>query len=109
VGTGDVSTELKKEFKNLGYSYGYYEDLNAHNQFIEIQLENGIIGLVLFLILLGYMIYIAVSQGNLVYGLFILMMIIFFSFETMLNRLAGVTFFPLFAFLLYYLKNPQKT
>ena len=109
VGTGDVSSELKKEFKSLGYSYGYYEDLNAHNQFIEILLENGIIGLVLFLILLGYMIYIAISQGNLIYGLFILMMIIFFFFETVLNRIAGVTFFPLFAFLLIYLKSPQKT
>ncbi len=109
VGTGDVSSELKKEFKSQGYSYGYYENLNAHNQFIEIQLENGIIGLVLFLILLGYMIYIAVSQGNLIYGLFVIMMIVFFFFESVLNRLAGVTFFPLFAFLLYYMKGPQKT
>jgi O-antigen ligase len=100
VGTGDASEELKKEFKNRGYTEGYYDNLNAHNQFLEILLENGIIGLLIFLSLLGYTFYIAISERNLLLGLFILMMLVFFMFETILNRLAGITFFPLFAFLL---------
>jgi len=105
----DASAELKKEFKKKGYTYGYYNDLNAHNQFLEVLLENGLIGLVIFLGILGYMIFIAVSERNLVYGLFILMILIFFSFESALNRLAGITFFSLFSFLLIHIKSPGKT
>jgi O-antigen ligase len=102
VGTGDASNELKKEFTSNGYVDGFYENLNVHNQYFEILLENGIIGLAIFLSLLGFMIYIAIKQRNLIYGAFILIMMISFVFETVLNRLAGITFFPLFAFLLYY-------
>jgi len=108
VGTGDASTELKKEFKNLGYNYGYYNDLNAHNQYLEVLLENGLIGLVIFLFVLGYMLFIAVSEKNLLYGLFILMILISFSFESVLNRLAGITFFSLFSFLLVHIKPSMK-
>jgi O-antigen ligase len=108
VGTGDATDELKKEFMRRGYVDGYYDNLNAHNQYIEILLENGIIGLALFLGILGYMIFIAISEQNLIYGLYILMMMIFFFFESNLNRLAGVAFFPLFSFLLIYLRPPHK-
>jgi len=105
VGTGDASDELKKEFKNRGYINGFYDNLNAHNQFLEVLLENGLIGIILFLTILGYMSYIAISQKNILSGLFIIMMFIFFMFETVLNRLAGITFFALFSFLLIHVKS----
>ena len=60
------------------------------------------IGFSIFLSILGFMIYIAIKEKNLLYGLFILMMFVFFMFESILNRLAGVSFFSLF--LLYYYK-----
>ncbi len=104
VGTGDASEELKKEFKKRGYVDGYYDNLNAHNQFLEILLENGIVGILIFLSLISYMVYSAISERNLLLGLFIIMMVVFFTFETVLNRLAGITFFPVFAFLLAYYK-----
>lgn len=109
VGTGDASEELKKEFKRRGYFEGYYDTLNAHNQYLEILLENGMIGLLIFLSILGYMIFIAVSEQNLIYGLYILIMVIFFFFETVLNRLAGITFFPLFSFLLLHVRYSKTT
>lgn len=104
VGTGDASIELKREFINRGYVNGFYDNLNAHNQFLEILLENGLIGLILFLALLVYMSYLAISQQNLLSGLFITMMVIFFMFESVLNRLAGITFFPMFSFLLLHVR-----
>jgi O-antigen ligase len=108
VGTGDASKELKREFKNRGYVNGFYDNLNAHNQFLEILLENGLIGLLLFSTILVYMSYIAISQQNLLSGLFIIMMVIFFMFETVLNRLAGITFFPMFSFLLLHIMHSKK-
>ncbi len=109
VGTGDASSELKKEFLKRGYIEGYYDNMNSHNQYIEILLESGIIGLIIFLSFQIYMIYIAISDRNLIYGLFIVMSIVFFSFETILNRLAGITFYPFFSFFLIYLEDKKKS
>jgi hypothetical protein len=105
VGIGDSCDELKKEFKNSGYTEGYYENLNAHNQYLEVLLGSGIIGFSIFISILGLMSYIAFRDRNLIYGLFILMMLIFFMFESILNRIAGVTFFSLFSFLLLHLQS----
>jgi len=105
VGTGDASGELKEEFLNRGYKDGYYDNMNSHNQFIEILIENGIIGLLIFLAIIGYISYIGITEQNILLGLFLIMMIVFFMFETLLNRLSGVTFFPLFTFLLLHYKQ----
>ena len=107
VGIGDVRTELTLEYEQIGEEKMAQERLNAHNQFLEVLLENGIIGLTLFVTIFGVMIYIAFAEKNLLYGLFIIIMLGFFMFETILYRLAGVSFFSLFSFLLLHV-NTQK-
>jgi len=103
VGTGDIQTELNKEYERTGDKNILPENnLNAHNQFLEILLENGLIGLLIFLSVFGIMFYIAISEKNLLYIIFLIIIFISFLFETMLNRLAGVSFFSLFSFLLIY-------
>jgi O-antigen ligase len=102
VGIGDVRNELVKEYGRIGEEGLKLGRYNTHNQFVEVLLENGMIGLLLFLILFGFMIFISFSEKNLLYGLFILIVSIFFMFETVLYRLAGISFFSLFSFLLLY-------
>jgi O-antigen ligase len=108
VGTGDATQELKNEFQKRGFVDGFYDNLNAHNQFLEILLENGLIGLILFLAIIGYMLFLAINQQNHLMVFFIIITITFFFFETMLNRLAGVSFFSLFSFLLLYYPSQKK-
>ncbi|MCE5344856.1 MAG: O-antigen ligase family protein [Bacteroidales bacterium] len=103
VGIGDSRTELVKEFKQIGEEKMANERFNAHNQFLEVLLESGIIGLLIFLGIFGYMISIAFSEKNQLYGLFIIIIFGFFMFETILYRLAGVSFFSLFSFLLLHI------
>ena len=103
VGIGDVKTELMKEYKRVGDQDLIDKRYNVHNQFLEVVVENGIIGLVFFLAMLAYMFRIAFYKRNLLYGLFLMMMLVFFMFETVLYRLAGVSFFALFSFLLIHL------
>ena len=105
VGPGDATVKLKEEFISRGYIDGYYSNLNAHNQFLEIWLENGLIGLIIFLAILVYMLHVAIRQKNILLGLFVVSIIIFFLFETMMNRQAGVSFFSLFSFLLIYARG----
>lgn len=102
VGIGDVRSELVQEYKRIGEENMAKERFNAHNQFLEVLLENGIIGLTLFISIFILMFYIALSDKNHLFELFILMIFIFFQFETVLYRFAGVSFFSLFSFLLIY-------
>ncbi len=102
VGIGDVRTELVSKYQQIGEVNMAKERYNAHNQFLEVLVENGLIGLILFLGIFGWMSYIAIIDGNILYGIFILMMFMFFLFETVLYRLAGVSFFSMFAFLLIH-------
>ena len=98
VGTGDIQDELNRQYTLAG-DVDLKSNLNAHNQYLEVLLENGFIGLLLFLSVFGMMFYIAVKEGNIIYLMFLIIVFISFLFETMLNRLAGVSFYSLFAFL----------
>jgi len=110
VGIGDVRTELAKEYERIGEVEMAKERLNAHNQFLEVLLENGIIGSVLFISIFICMTFIAISDKNLLYGLFIIIIFAFFLFESILYRFAGVSFFSLFSFLLLHIpKNPSES
>ncbi len=105
VGTGDIQDELNKEYLKKGNIRLAEANTNAHNQYMEVILENGLIGLILFLSLFGMMFYIAISEKNLLYLMFLLIVFLSFMFETMLNRLAGVSFFALFSFLLIHIRS----
>ena len=102
VGIGDVREELSEEFLRIGEVQMAKDRFNAHNQFLEVLLENGIIGLIIFISIFVCMFYIAFSDKNLLYIIFILMTLMFFMFETVLYRLAGVSFFSLFSFILIH-------
>ena len=108
AGIGDYYEALDKEFKLSGFTTGYYKDFNAHNQYFEILCIAGISGFLIFLTILGLMIAIAVKDRNVLYGAFILMMLIFFFFESILSRFAGNSFFALFSFLLIHYKGSDS-
>ncbi|MEI6048927.1 MAG: O-antigen ligase family protein [Bacteroidota bacterium] len=108
VGTGDIQNELNKEYIKTGNSKLAKGNYNAHNQYIEVMLENGLIGLTIFLSLLGMMVFIAIKERNLIYIMFFLIILFSFLFETMLNRLGGNTFFALFSFLLIHVDQNKK-
>jgi O-antigen ligase len=108
VGTGDIQDQMNQEYDKIGRSDLARGNFNSHNQFIEILIENGVVGLLIFVMIFVAMLYIAVREWNLLLVMFILIVFVSFMFETMLNRLAGVTFFPFFAFLLLHLDSRNK-
>ena len=105
VGIGDVRTELTNQYLKVGEYKMAQERLNAHNQFLEVSIENGIIGLLIFLSILSLILIISLADKNILLLAFLISALVFFIFETVLYRLAGVTFFSLFSFLLLHINN----
>ena len=106
VGIGDVRDELMNQYENLGDEDLIISHYNAHNQFIEVAIEGGLINLLIFLILLGYIASVAVQERSLLLTLFLTMIVVSFLFETILYRLAGIMFVTSITFLL--LQNIPK-
>jgi O-antigen ligase len=100
VGIGDVRDELMKKYDLLGDKDLITSRYNAHNQFLEIAIEGGVISLLLFIMIIGFMFLTAIKTNNNLLISFLIIMIIFFLVETVIYRLAGVVFFSLFSFLL---------
>jgi O-antigen ligase len=105
VGTGDVNDELVKEYYRMDDKLLVEKKFNTHNQFIEVLLENGLIGEIIFLSIFVTMFYISFIKKNIYYFLFTITIILLFSFESMLYRIAGIAFFSVFSFLLLYNEN----
>ena len=96
VGSGKVKTELIKVYDEHGYTGASAKKLNAHNQFLEVFLALGFFGFLLFsaMLLLPLFVY----NGKFpVHGLwFLIIVLINFSVESMLQTQAGVVFFAFF-------------
>lgn len=108
VGTGDAKDALMKEYTKRGMTGAIEHDLNAHNEFYQVFVALGIIGFVLLLSNLYFPLIFAFKNGNLVYLLFLIIIILNFLPESMLETQAGVMFFAFFNSLLCFHKSKSK-
>ncbi len=101
VGSGDANTELMNKYKDKGMSFAIERELNAHNQYFQIAMALGIQGLILFsVIVLGGFIY-AFRRRNFIFLLFLIVVAINLSVESMFETQAGIVFIVLFYCFLY--------
>src|SRR5690606_27244519 len=101
VGTGDVKDVLVENYVKSGLDYAAEKELNAHNQFLQIALATGILGLLVLMIMIFYPLYNAIKNKYIIYMVFLGLIIINFLTEAMLETLAGVVFFAFFNTMLY--------
>lgn len=101
VGTGDVKDVLVEHYMNSGLDYAAEKELNAHNQFLQIALATGVLGLLVLLVMIFYPLYYAIKNKHIIYIVFLGLIIINFLTEAMLETLAGVVFFAFFNTMLY--------
>lgn len=105
VGTGDVHKELNKAYKVKGFHSALEQNLNVHNQFLETFVTVGIVGFVTLLSLFIIPIRKAFSGRDNIFLFLLLLTGTNFLFESVLNTIAGVTFFSFFYYLLVYQRN----
>ena len=101
-GTGDEIPMLKTEYIKRGHYISYLENYNAHNQYLSYLLKNGIVGLLIFLFIFGYYLRLALKSKNFEYLSFLIILLIGFYTENILDANKGIVFFAFFNTLLGY-------
>jgi O-antigen ligase len=96
TGSGDIKDELLTVYKRHNLVNEAQKKLNAHNQFLETAIGQGILGLSVLLVLFLWPLIISVRKRKLLGMSFIAITGISFIFESMLNTQAGVVFFAFF-------------
>ncbi|MGQ0829486.1 MAG: O-antigen ligase family protein [Bacteroidota bacterium] len=105
VGTGDAKDELMKEYKKKGMTGAIEHKLNAHNEYYQAFVALGLIGFLLLLISLFFPLWYSFKAHNVIYILFLLIIILNFLTESMLETQAGVMFYAFFNSLLCFRLN----
>ncbi|MDR2410884.1 MAG: O-antigen ligase family protein [Bacteroidales bacterium] len=107
VGTGDIKDELMKQYQKENYLEPYGNNLNAHCQYLQIFVTLGILGVILFILIVSACFWIGYKRRNILFILFGLIMGINFLVESILEKQAGVMFFVFFFVILYFVSQAQ--
>jgi len=106
VGTGDVKSQMKSKYKEMGVYEQLHENDDPHNQFLRTFVATGLPG---FLALMGVFVF-AFNRGiqsrDYLLIAFLILMLIHFLFKSMLFRENGVVFFSFFYSLFYVTDFP---
>jgi O-antigen ligase len=96
VGPGDANETLQKAYIKNDLTGANEKKLNAHNEFLQIGIGLGLIGLFIFLSFFLLGLYHAFKNRNVLLALFLILIIFNFLVESMLQRQSGVLFFAFF-------------
>ena len=107
IGAGGSNQKLSEVYAVKAQWYDKRHRFNVHNQYLQISLDIGIVGLIVFILLfvfLGKAIFYANSKGDKMLILnFMLLVGMNFLFESVFERYSGISFFCLFYCLMVYL------
>lgn len=101
-GIGSSQHNLMENYATHNFHFAIKSNYNSHNQYLDVLLTNGFVGLFVFLLFLGGLIYFSTKENNwLLFG-FVIIFIISCLTENILSRNQGVMVVALFLSLLTY-------
>ncbi|MFM8913611.1 MAG: O-antigen ligase family protein, partial [Flammeovirgaceae bacterium] len=95
VGTGDYEDALNQYYRSHQMAHFADSNLNAHNQYLQLMLSNGILGLLAFLVMMVRPLYLATTAKDLIGVLLLYPFLLYGITEVFLGRYQGVVFFGL--------------
>ena len=111
-GTGDVKDVLIENYSLSNHHYLAEKQFNAHNQFLQTTVALGVVGALILIGMLIVPLYLSIKHNKMLYLTFLLLILINFNTEAMLERQVGVIFYSVFNmlfFTVYFTKPSQKT
>lgn len=100
-GTGDT-VALMNQYRADGMTGVLREKLNTHNQYLQVMVAVGIPGILILLANLLIPAFISIREKRFVYAMFLLILILNFLTESMLEQQAGTMFYGLMNSLLMF-------
>lgn len=107
-GIGDAQAVLSTQLAADGYAVLSEENYNAHNQFLQIGLATGILGICLYLFSLLYFIRLFIKRKNAEGVIFLLFFIFVFLFESVLERQNGIIIYSFTSCMFIYASEFDK-
>ena len=101
-GTGLSKKVLQEQYKKDGYDYMYKKNYNSHNQYLQVFLDQGIFGFLLLVFFTFGVLYLSLKQKDFIYALFLVVMILNFMTESILETQSGVIFFAFFNTIFFF-------
>jgi O-antigen ligase len=95
-GTGDEMDKLYACYYRKGFREMITLKLNSHNQYLSTMMQGGIVGLTLLMLTYLYSVRRAIEASDILFGCFLLLILITSLFESILNVYRGVAFFSMF-------------
>lgn len=93
VGTGDYKAVMNDYFLRHGMNDFARNNMNAHNQILQLFLSNGILGVISFVLMLAVPLYRGVKTQSMQMVITLFPFIVYGMTEVFLNRYQGVVFF----------------
>jgi O-antigen ligase len=115
TGTGDSKDALMHEYEKRGMTGAIEHRLNAHNEFYQVFVSIGLIGFLVLCMQLLIPLIASLKENNWIYVSFLLIILLNFLTESMLEAEAGVIFYAFFnsifcsSFLIKQLISPNDT
>ena len=107
-GVNNYENALVAEYEKSGFQQGFISKYNTHNQFLGFQLEFGIVGPILLLILLLSFSFFSDKDERLFYFQLSGILVLSLFFENMLDRYAGCVTLALFVFSFSSINQPIR-
>lgn len=107
VGNGLATSRLYEAYESKGFYVGLKHNFNCHNQFIEVLLAHGLLGLGVLLVLITSIFYRAWRYSSTSLFLVTFFLIACTLTESMWQRHLGATSFAMFSILLSIIANPK--
>ena len=101
-GTGLSKKVAKEQFKKDGYDFYFKKNYNSHNQYIQVFIDQGVFGFLLLVFFTFGMLYLSLQQKDFIYALFLVIMILNFMTESVLETQSGVIFFAFFNTIFFF-------
>ena len=107
-GLGDQQDWFDYHLMRYGLAPDWYMGHNAHNQYLDIWLNTGILGFVFFVFMLVFFVRNAWQTKDEIWLIFLLIFLIAFLLEVYLSRNKGIVFFTLWNMFFYSWNRRQK-
>lgn len=107
-GVGDAQEVLSKQLALDGYAVLSKENYNAHNQYLQIGLATGVVGILLYLFSVAYLFRNFMKRKNAEAIVFLLFFIFVFLFESVLERQNGIIIYSFITSMFIYTSEFDK-